>query len=169
MKSRRNFVVAILLVAIMCIGVGFAAISSKLGLKGTVTYKPAFSIEWQEGSAKLDNVALESTIGDTQFDEDTVSTLQFTIDTTSWNVNDPHKITAVIANKSKYNATNITVSTVTYGDNNGYYEVDVADVADIAAGATGTVTITITLTEYPQVDDDYEVTFTFSVTAEQDV
>ena len=167
MKCRRNFVVAILLVAIMCIGVGFAAISSKLGLKGTVTYKPAFSIEWQEGSAKLDNVALESTIGDTQFDEDTVSTLQFTIDTSSWNVNEDHTITAVIANKSKYDAKNITVSSVTYGDNKGYYEVTVARIADISAGAEGTVTITINMKKYPQTDASYTGTFSFTVTADQ--
>lgn len=169
MKSRRNFVVAILLVAVMCIGVGFAAISSTLGLIGTVTYKPAFSIEWQDGSAKLDNVALESTIGDTQFGEDTVSTLQFTIDTTNWNVNEPHEITAVIENNSKYDATNITVSTVTYDDDNGYYEVTVEDVADITAGSTGTVTINITMVEYPKTADKYTGTFAFTVTAEQDI
>ena len=169
MKSRRNFVVAILLVAIMCIGVGFAAISSRLGLIGTVTYNPAFSIEWQEGSAKLDNVALESTIGDTQFSEDTVSTLQFTIDTTSWNVNDPHEITAVIENNSKYNATNVKVSPVTYGDNNGYYEVTVENDEDIAAGATGNVAITINMKKYPQTDASYTGTFSFTVTAEQDI
>ena len=173
MKSRRNFVVAILLVAIMCIGVGFAAISSKLGLKGTVTYKPAFSIEWQEGSAKLDNVALESTIGDTQFGEDTVSTLQFTLDTTDWTVGQSHEITAVIANKSKYNATKVTVSALTYTGNAGklddYYVVTVENDSEITAGDTGTVTITINMKKYPQTDASYTGTFSFTVTAEQDI
>ena len=163
MKCRRNFVVAILLVAIMCIGVGFAAISSKLGLKGTVTYKPAFSIEWKADSVELDDAVLDSTISDV----DDTSTLQFTIDTTSWNVNEPHEIKAVIANNSKYDAKNITVSSVTYGDNKGYYEVTVARIADISAGAEGTVTITINMKKYPQTDASYTGTFSFTVTADQ--
>ena len=165
MKSRRNFVVAILLVAIMCIGVGFAAINSTLGLTGTINYDPSFKIEWKADSAKLDNAELDSTIGDVS----TTSTLQFTIDTTNWNVNEPHEITAVIENKSKYDATNITVSTVTYGDDKGYYEVTVENVADITAGATGTVMISITMVEYPQTADKYTGTFSFTVTAEQDI
>ena len=165
MKSRRNFVVAILLVAIMCIGVGFAAITSTLGLKGTVNYNPSFAIEWKADSVKLDNNALESTISEVE----SKSTLQFTIDTTSWNVNEPHKITAVIANNSKYDATNITVSSVTYGDDKGYYEVTVASIADINAGDTGTVTITINMKKYPQTDASYTGTFSFTVTAEQDI
>lgn len=173
MKSRRNFVVAILLAAVMCIGVGFAAISSTLGLKGTINYNPAFSIEWQEDSAKLGDDALESTIGDTQFGEDTVSTLQFTIDTTDWTVGQSHIITAVIENNSKYDATNVTVSALAYTGNAGelddYYEVTVANDEDITAGATGTVTITIKMKEYPQTDASYTGTFKFTVTAEQDI
>lgn len=165
MKSRRNFVVAILLVAIMCIGVGFAAISSTLGLTGTINYDPSFKIEWKADSAELDEEELESTIGDVG----TTSTLQFTIDTTSWNVNDPHKITAVIANNSKYNATNVTVSSVTYGDDKGYYVVTVENVDNIAAGDTATVTISIKMVEYPQTADKYTGTFSFTVTAEQDI
>lgn len=169
MKSRRNFVVAILLVAIMCIGVGFAAISSTLGLTGTINYDPSFKIEWKADSAELDEEELESTIGDVG----TTSTLQFTIDTTSWNVNDPHKITAVIENNSKYNATNVTVSALTYTGNAGelddYYEVTVENIADITAGATGTVTITINMKKYPQTDASYTGTFKFTVTAKQDI
>lgn len=165
MKSRRNFVVAILLVAIMCIGVGFAAITSTLGLKGTVNYNPSFAIEWKADSVKLDNNALESTISEVE----SKSTLQFTINTTDWIVNEDHTITAVIANNSKYNATNVTASAVTYGDNNGYYEVTVENVAYIAAGATGTVTITINMKKYPQTDASYTGTFSFTVTAQQDI
>lgn len=165
MKSRRNFVVAILLVAIMCIGVGFAAITSTLGLKGTINYNPAFSIEWKADSVELDDAVLDSTISDV----DDTSTLQFTINTTDWIVNEDHTITAVIANNSKYDATNITVSSVTYGDNKGYYEVTVARIADINAGAEGTVTITINMKKYPQTDASYTGTFSFTVTAEQDI
>lgn len=165
MKCRRNFVVAILLVAIMCIGVGFAAISSTLGLTGTINYDPSFKIEWKADSAELDEEELESTIGDV----DAISTLQFTIDTTDWTVGQSHKITAVIANNSKYNATNIEVSPVTYGDNKGYYEVTVASIAGINAGDKATVTISIKMVKYPQTADKYTGTFKFTVTAKQDI
>ena len=169
MKSRRNFVVAILLVAIMCIGVGFAAISSTLGLTGTINYDPSFKIEWKADSAKLDNAELSSTISDV----DTTSTLTFSVNTTDWTVGQSHEITAVIANNSKYNATNVTVSALTYTGNAGelddYYEVTVENIADITAGATGTVTITINMKKYPQTDKSYTGTFSFTVTAEQDI
>ena len=172
MKSRRNFVVAILLVAIMCIGVGFATMSSTLGLIGTVTYKPAFSIEWQDGSAKLDNVALESTIGDTQFGEDTVSTLQFTIDTTDWTVGQSHEITAIVKNDLKYAAENVKVQELTTTAVSSYYNVTVEledNATTIAANGTLNVIITITMTKYPQVDETFNADFTFKVYAEQDV
>lgn len=169
MKCRRNFVVAILLVAIMCIGVGFAAISSTLGLKGTINYKPAFSIEWKADSVELDDAVLDSTISDV----DDTSTLQFTIDTTDWTVGQSHKITAVIANNSKYNATKVTVSALTYTGNAGklddYYVVTVENDSKITAGDTGTVTITINMKKYPQTDASYTGTFSFTVTAEQDI
>lgn len=162
MKSRRNFVVAILLVAIMCIGVGFAAMTSVINGTGTITYNPTFNIEWTENVTGASDVVVSK-------DAHENDTLAFTVDTSEMAKNATTTVTATVKNNSKYDAKNIMVSSVTYGDNNSYYEVDVADVADIAAGATGTVTITIKLTEYPQVDDDYEVTFTFSVTAKQDV
>lgn len=169
MKSRRNFVVAILLVAIMCIGVGFAAITSTLGLKGTVNYNPSFAIEWKADSVKLDNNALESTISEVE----SKSTLQFTINTTDWIVNEDHTITAVIANNSKYNATKVTVSALTYTGNAGklddYYVVTVENDSEITAGDTGTVTITINMKKYPQTDASYTGTFSFTVTAEQDI
>ncbi len=167
MKSRRNFVVAILLVAIMCIGVGFAAISSTLGLTGTINYDPSFKIEWKADSAKLDNAELESSIGDVG----TTSTLTFSVNTTDWTVGQDHEITAVIENNSKYNATNVTVSTLTYTGNAGelddYYNFTVANIADINAGATGTVTITINMKKYPQTDASYTGTFSFTVRAQQ--
>ena len=169
MKSRRNFVVAILLVAIMCIGVGFAAISSTLGLTGTINYDPSFKIEWKADSAELDEEELESTIGDV----DAISTLQFTIDTTDWTVGQSHKITAVIENNSKYDATNVTVSALAYTGNAGelddYYEVTVANDEDITAGDKATVTISIKMVKYPQTADKYTGTFKFTVTAKQDI
>ena len=165
MKSRRNFVVAIFLAAIMCIGVGFAAINSAINGTGKITYTPAFDIEWAEtvtGTGTSDVVV--STTNHTN------DTLAFTVDTSSMAVGATTTVTATVKNNSKYAAKNVTVTpaTATATSDNCYTVVAVPSATTIAADdGEITVTFTITLTAYPQVDDAYEVTFTFSVSADQ--
>lgn len=163
MKSRRNFVVAILLVAIMCIGVGFAALDSVINGTGTITYNPAFDIEWTDTVTGASDVEVSTTTH-------TNDTLAFTVNTSSMAVSDTTTVTATVKNNSKYAAKNVTVTpaTATATNDNCYTVIAVPSETTIAAnGGEITVTFTITLTEYPQVDTAYEVTFNFSVTAEQ--
>lgn len=165
MKSRRNFVVAILLVAIMCIGVGFAAINSVIVGTGTIKYTPAFDIEWTE--TVTGNGVSDVKVTKTNHTNDT---LEFTVDTSSMAVSDTTTVTATVKNNSKYAAENVTVTpaTATATNDNCYTVVAVPSETTIAAnGGEITVTFTITLTAYPQVDTAYEVTFNFSVTADQ--
>lgn len=166
MKSRRNFVVAILLVAIMCIGVGFAAMTSVINGTGKITYTPAFDIEWTEtvtGSG-VSGVAVTTTTHKND-------TLAFTVDTSNMAVNDTTTVTATVQNNSKYAANNVTVTPNSATDTTGhcYTVVAAPSATTIAAGGTITVTFTIKLTAYPQVDAAYDVTFNFSVTAEQTI
>lgn len=165
MKRKRNFVVAILLVAIMCVGVGYAAIDSQLGVTGTIKYDPAFAIAWKPDSLTLDGTTHESEIKDVNG----TSTLTFSVDTTDWNINDFCTIKATIKNDSKYNATDISATTVTYSTTNDYFSVTVGNIADIDSKGEGEVTITIKLLGYPQVGSTYSETFSFTVTARQDV
>ena len=165
MKSRRNFVVAILLVAIMCIGVGFAALSSTIRGTGTITYTPAFDIEWTETVTGATDVVVSKTSHEND-------TLTFTVDTSSMAVNATTTVTATVQNNSKYAATGVEVTpkTAAATTDNCYTVVAAPSETTIAAnGGTITVTFTITLTAYPKVDAAYNVTFAFSVTANQDI
>ena len=169
MKGRRNFVVAILLVAIMCIGVGFAAITSTITGTGTITYDPAFAIEWTTNvtGANVSDVNVTSSAVDKEND-----VLTFKVDASSLVVGGTTTtVTATVKNNSKYDATNVTVtpSTDTATTDNYYTVVAVPSQTTIASGSSIDVTFTITLTKYPQASSLYETEFSFSVTAEQDV
>lgn len=164
MKSRRNFVVAILFVAIMCIGVGFAALTSVINGTGAITYGPTFAITW--AGAESDN-------GNVTFAEDEGTDLTFSVDTSTWAVNDDCTITATIKNDLKYAAKNVEVQDLTTTAVSAYYTVTVElenDATTIAANGTLNVIITITMTAYPQVDEaGFNADFTFQVYAEQAV
>lgn len=163
MKSRRNFVVAILLVAIMCIGVGFAALSSTINGTGKITYTPAFDIEWTENVTGASDVVVST--GTHEND-----TLAFTVNTSGMAVNDTTTVTATVQNNSKYAANNVTVTPASANatTDNCYTVVAAPSATTIDAnGGTITVTFTIELTAYPQVDTAYDITFNFSVTAAQ--
>lgn len=162
MKKRRNFVVAILLVAIMCIGVGYATLQSTISGEGTIEYGPSFAITWDGSETASSDVTVTA-------DEGTALTLS--VDTSEWAINDSCTITATVKNDLKYAAKNVKVQNLTTTDVATYYDVTVTlpdGVDTIVADGTITVTITITMTAYPQVDETgFEADFTFEVYAEQ--
>lgn len=156
MKNRRIVVVAILLVAVLCLGVGYAALNDTITATGTINYGTQnLELQWT-GNVTGDNATTETTGGDT---------LAFTVDTTNWEKDVEHTYEVTVTNTStKYDATGVTVSAVTVTNNaSANYTVE----AEISAGTinangTATVTITITLDEYP-ITEDYVQTFTFTV------
>lgn len=163
MKKRRNFVVAILLVAIMCIGVGYAALSSTINGEGTIEYGPSFAISWDGSETASSDVTVTSDEG---------KDLTFSVNTSTWAVSDSCTITATVKNDLKYAAKNVKVQNLTTTDVATYYDVTVTlpdGVDTIVAGGTVTVTITITMTAYPQVEDDFSAAFDFEVYADQDI
>lgn len=168
MKSRRNFVVAILLVAIMCIGVGFAALNSTINGTGTITYTPAFNIEWKAGSVTGDKVTGSPAVSTDAHENDT---LAFTVDTSDMVVGGTTTVEAKVKNTSKYNAKSVAVTpnTVTDTTDHCYTVVAAPETTTIVAGGEITVTFTITLKAYPQKEAAYNVAFNFSVTAVQDI
>lgn len=175
MKSRKHFVVAVLLVAALCIGVGYATISQTLTVNGTTTYAPVFDVTWDKDSAKLDSTAFSGS--NTVSTSDSDHTLSLALTTTDWTVGDEHVITVSIKNDSNYKATGITVSAITQGlaTTNGddvtwstsLYTVSVDSIADINAGGTGTATIRITMNSYPVTASSYGETFSFTISATQ--
>ena len=169
MKGRRNFVVAILLVAIMCIGVGFAVLDSDINGTGKITYDPAFDIQWTETVTGDKVVSGDTSVTTTDHTNDT---LAFTVDTSDMAVNETTTVTATVKNDLKYDAKNVKVQDLITTAVSDYYNVTVVlqDNADtIAAGGTLNVIITIKMTAYPKVYETFNANFTFKVYAEQDV
>ena len=164
MKSRRNFVVAILLVAIMCIGVGFAALSGHINGTGSITYDPTFQIAWNSAAAESGKTTDVTDIVATG------GTLTFNVNTTSWAKNDSVTIKAIVKNDLKYAAKNVEVQELNTTAVRAYYDVTVElenGTNTIAADGTLNVIITIEMTAYPQVGSGFNADFTFKVYAEQ--
>ena len=153
MKNRRIVVVAILLVAVLCLGVGYAALTDSITATGTITYNQDLVLQWT-GNVTGDNATTETTDGDE---------LAFTVNTSDWVKDVEHTYTVTVTNTStKYNATGVVVSAVTNNASPNYAVTATISGATINAGGTATVTITITLNEYPTTEN-YEQTFTFTV------
>ena len=153
MKNRRIVVVAILLVAVLCLGVGYAALTDSITATGTITYNQDLVLQWTgdvEGGATT-----ETTNGDT---------LEFTVDTSDWTKGVAHTYTVDVTNTStKYNATGVAVSAVTNNASANYtVTATISGDGTINASGTATVTITITLNEYPTTEN-YAQTFEFTV------
>ena len=154
MKNRRIVVVAILLVAVLCLGVGYATLTDSITATGKITYNQDLVLQWT-GNVTGDNATTETTDGET---------LAFTVDTSDWVKGAVHTYTVTVTNTStKYNATGVAVSAVT-NDASANYTVTatISGAGTINADGTATVTITITLNEYP-TKENYEQTFTFTV------
>ncbi len=162
MKNRRNVVIALLLIAVLCVGVGYAALNSDIDFTGNILYKPTdFSVYW----ASLED---EDSILKSETVEVEENAITVTMDTTNWELNDTKTITATVKNKSRYNAVNVQVGTVTVANYTIETSIDKhtvdADDTDYA-----TVTIKITMTAYPveELTEAAPATFTFAVTADQ--
>lgn len=153
MKNRRIVVVAIMLAAVLCLGVGYAAVTDSIDATGTITYNQDLVLEWT-GDVNGTDVTTETTDGDT---------LEFTVDTSAWTKGDVHTFTVEVTNTStKYNATGVAVSAVTNNASSNYDVTATIDSDTINATSTATVTITIKVTSYPTTED-YTNTFSFSV------
>jgi hypothetical protein len=160
MKNRKIAVTAILLVALLCVGVGYAALTDTITATGTVNINVSgFDLQW----ASDDTSAITTTASD--------NTLTFTIPAGSLvNEGDSVVIKAKVKNAStaSYSAkiTGVTVNnSATYG---AFYSVDFTGIAAndvIAKGASKDVTFTVTLDKMP-LENIANDTFTVVVSAE---
>lgn len=160
MKNRRIMVVALILVAVLCVGVGYAELNDTLNATGTINYNPTFALAWGEVAAN-DVVTGEPVIEG--------KNLTFTIDATDWTTEDAARsFTVTVKNTSKYDAENVVIQELNTTDVQPYFTVtSTIDSTTIPAGGTATVTITIEMDSYPLTATAYSETFTFSVYGEQ--
>ena len=159
MKNRRIVVVALMLVAVLCVGVGYAALSDTIDFTGKVSYTPDFQLVWGEVT---DTSSILTDKGPAGNDTITVS-----MNTTSWVVGEDKTFTVAVTNNSRYAATNVQVKTLNVDALAGNYTVTAVTGANtIAVGGTTTVTVTVTMINYPE-DAVADAAFTFQVYADQ--
>ena len=160
MKNRRIVVVALMLVAVICVGVGYAALNDTINFTGKVSYTPDFQIVW--GAVNDPESILTNSEG-TDTDTFTVS-----MDTTEWTVGQTKTFTVTVKNNSRYDAENVAVKALTQTAVEDNYTVtaNVTGSDTIAVDGTTTVTVTVTMDSYP-TDTVTNAEFTFQVYADQ--
>ena len=160
MKNRRIVVVALMLVAVLCVGVGYAGLNDIINFTGKVSYTPDFQIVWGEATYAD---GLLTDVSGTDTDTFTVS-----MDTTAWNVGETKSFTVTVKNASRYKAEKVAVQALTTTDVAGNYTVNatVTGANTIDVDGETTVTVEVTMTSYPEVKVE-NAEFTFKVFAEQ--
>ena len=158
MKNRR-ILVALLAVAILCVGVGYAATTEILNFTGKITYDPTLQLVW--GTATDEDGLLESVSGNG------TDTFTVSMDTSEWHVGDEKSFTVAVDNVSSYDAESVVVSSLTNADTLSNYAINARiSEQEIAAGASATVTVTVRMVSYP-VAEISEAEFSFKVTGNQ--
>lgn len=157
MKNRRIVVVAIMLAAVLCLGVGYAALTDEITATGTVNVNATgFDLQWEAD----DTSAITATASD--------NTLEFTIDAAKLvNEGDSVTIKAKVKNASTQSFS-AKITGVTVDDDSDFYSVVCNGIAVndvIAQGASKDVTITVTLDQMP-VENITGDTFTITIDAE---
>ena len=160
MKNRRIVVVALMLVAVLCVGVGYAALSDTIDFTGKVSYTPDFQIVWGDVTDASSILTDKGTAG--------TDTITVSMDTTNWTVGETKTFTVAVVNTSRYEAENVTVQALTTTNVAANYTVTAAVTGanTIAVDGTTTVTVTVTMTNYPE-NTVTDAAFTFQVYADQ--
>ena len=160
MKNRGIVVVAIMLVAVLCLGVGYAALNDAITATGTVNVTATgFDLQWENDDTSPIGTSANG------------NTLTFTVDATKLvKANDSVTIKAKVKNASTENfIAKITDVRVTQSTSySAYYSVAIAGIAvndEIAKDANKEVTITVTLKQMP-VEDITNDTFEIVIDAE---
>ena len=164
MKNRRNVVIALLLIAVLCVGIGFATMNDTISFAGKVSYSDEFDIVWtaiNDTEGKLTEV--------TAIPAEGVESISVSLDTSDWNVNDTYTFTATVKSLDKYNAENVIVQNKDESALDPYFDVTVdidKDTLQANGADAATVTVTIEMVAYPQ-SKLTDVEFTFEVFAER--
>ena len=170
MKNRKKVVIALLLVCALCLGIGYAAVTDKLFVNGTVSVSP-FAYNVYFANATCDNSGVTVSIADEDDAADHMGhddKLTISVDNTVLGVVGDKVIVSVdIKNDNMdYNAV-VTLNDTTSTEPE-LYKVTCAwaegSTGTIANGSTNTVNITIELLKVPTKTVENDVfTITFDV------
>lgn len=168
MKKKRNFIALAILVAILALGIGYAAITKELTITGTLNAtvdNSNFVVEFtaaDEGqgivadSAQFDGMNASFTVDGTKMTtKDNTATATFTI---------TNETTTAVALKAQLSKATIQ------GVENSKFTVSATDLSSttLAPGETADVTVTVTLNETPtEAISNEVVTIKYIATAVQ--
>ncbi len=168
MLKRNKVLVAFMLVAVLCMSIGFAAISDTLYVGGTVNLDLSdggeLDKEFNENvyfvsAMTTDSKVTTSTIGADEAG-DTNDKYTFVIDASAFNnVGDSQAVTVSVQNDNNVDAT-LTLSAVTEGALANFITVTPAINTTVAAGQANQMTITVTLDSVPANTATGEISFT---------
>ena len=172
MKNRRLVIGAFLLVAVLCLGVGFAALQDTLSINGTLSYDPAAAEE--EFNADVQFVSADIDATSTAEYANTITAVVGDVDTD--NVNDLLTITVpadaftsagqvAVINATVKNASTDTVDVAAVASTTFEAFSIECDAATINAGANGTVVIRITLDSTAAPVNNAPITLTLTATS----
>lgn len=182
MKNRKNIVIAFLLVASLCLSVGFAALTDALNINGTISVggdndsNEEAAKEW-DADVYFSNVVKTSKNGSADADKYTVA-IDTTKDVLTVNLEsgclsvkgDSVTFTVTIKNESADYAADIAFNTPTVA-NSDYINVTMTDLTtgdDIEAGSEKSFTVTVALDKTPAdaiTSSSFSIAFTATTAA----
>lgn len=154
MKAKRTFIVLAIVIAVLALGIAYAAVTANLEIRGNVTgsFDTAnFQVYFTEVSAVTGDNATGSTATINSSDK-TIGEFNFTGFTT---VGQKQSATWTIINDNDadIDAVNVTTTITNPGSNTEYFTVTKTDApSTIKAGETGTVTVTVECVKTPEGD-----------------
>ena len=162
MKNRKIVIVAFLLIAALCLGIGYAVeVSDDLAINGNVSYDLAEVQETFDANVHFANEEVDG--GVTVTYEDEYDTLNITMDNTVFTqVGDSTVITVDVVNESLEMDATINVDTPAVVEAYAnFFKVEVtAAPTTVAAGGSAQYEITVTMIDWPKYanGDDMELT-----------
>ena len=163
MKNKKLFYIAIVMVALLCLGIGYAAVSKNLTIKGNVNADAAGADALQVVFASSQDTKCKTTIAS--------GGQSATITTDSLKtVGEAAKAVITIKNNSQHLRAIITKLSGAFDDNtyNEYFTLTISEISSTplaANGGTTTVTVTITLKKLP-VESISNAGFTITLNAQ---
>ncbi len=181
MKNKRNAIIAFLLVAVLCLGIGYASVSDNLYINGTMDVdvdSGDFNTEF-DADVYFSNVSIAGTANLTGEnsaelvtavigDEDPAGAddiITVNVENGAFTAqNQTIVLTATVKNANATQSADVTVATPVCENGNFSVTINPAAEQTIAADGTQDYTITITLVNVPE-NDITDATFSITFTA----
>lgn len=167
MKNKKTFIGVIVLLAVLMLGIGYAALTNiTLNINGSATGVPDganFSVDFSDDTSKI---VVDKTNANTNVvvDAKKTGTLEAKLDVSNLtSKGESVTVTYTIENNSDDLSANLTLDPASYKDDN--FEINAVLGSDsIAKGESTTVTVTATLLVTP-VTEEVSASFKFAVEA----